>query len=276
MSNNSFYLREQYSVKAKSMITVNFAKSENYFHIVNMGTGTLYFAAARIPSPENYDLKIPAGGAKMHVEPSDRREVYVYNDSAQDADFTMLHFQAEFDPLVLAMAGGTGTSGGASGGSSGSGEAFDGIIRGWETALPSGNNTIGNVILLENTQLSNILAALKGATPAGNNKIGSVDINNSEQLANILAQVSKPTHGLFSSGNSSATGVEVTATTGRKITCITFLSNDGEADLSVTVGDATFTLKSGEVLDNFKVYVDSITILGEAVPYRLAYNEKEV
>lgn len=275
MSKNSFYLREQYRIKAKSMMTVNFATAENYFHIVNMGSGTLYFAAARTPSADSYDLKIPAGGAKMHTEPNPRMEVYIYNDSAQDADFSLLHFYADFDPLVLAMASGVGAAGGTSGGSGGA-ETFDGIIRGWETSLPSGNNTIGNVHLNTNGQLTQIIDALKGATPAGTNKIGSVDIANSNQLASILNHITKPTYGLFNSGNSTGTGVTVAATSGRKITCITFLANDGEGDLSVTVGDATFTLKAGEVLDNFQVYVDQVKVLGNGIPYRMAYNEKEV
>lgn len=276
MSNNSFYLREQYRVKAKSMMTVNFAKPENYFHIVNMGSGTLYFAAARTPSTENYDMKIPAGQSKMHVEPNNRMEVYVYNAGEEDVDFTLLHFQADFDPLVLAMAGGAGTAAASGGSSGGSGETFDGIIRGWEVSLPSGNNTIGNVHINTNGQFTEMINALKGATPAGTNKIGSVDIANSNQLAGILTALTTPVHGLFASGNSTGTGVTVSAIAGRKITCITFLANDGEGDLSITVGDATFTLKSGEVLDNFQVYVDQVKVLGDSVPYRMAYNEKEV
>lgn len=271
---NSYYQKAVYSVNAKSMTTVTLPTSANYFHLVNMGTGTMYFSATRIPSADSFDMKIPAGSARMHVEPYGKTQVHIYNDGSQKGDFVLLNFSADFDPLVLAMAG--FESGGSGGGSvSGGGSSFDGVIKGFDTALPSGNNTLGNVILVENNQLTQIINALKGATPAGTNKIGSVDIANSTQLAGILSALTAPEHGLFNSGNSSATGVTVSATSGRKITCITFLSNDGEADLSVTVGDATFTLKSGEVLDNFKVYVDSIKILGNSVPYRLAYNEKE-
>lgn len=276
MSNiHSFYQRAVYTVNAKSWTTVNLPSPANYFHLVNMGAGTLYFSASRIPTDDSYDMKISAGGAKMHVEPSNRTQVYVYNGSAQAVNFALVYFAAEFDPLVLALTSLESTGGGG-GSSSGGGATWDGIINGFDTALPSGNNTLGNVILVENNQLTQIVNALKGATPAGANKIGSVDIANSEQLSGILNALTTPEHGLFSSGNSTATGVTVAATSGRKITCITFLSNDGEADLSVTVGDATFTLKSGEVLDNFKVYVDSIKILGNSVPYRLAYNEREV
>lgn len=275
MSKNSFYQKQIYTVKAKSWLTINLATVANYFHINNTSNGTLYFAANGTPTPERYDLKISAGEARMHAEPHDTREVQVYNHGSQDANFVMMYFSSDFEPLVLAMACFEATGGGASAGEGG-GAAFDGIIQGFDTPLPSGANVIGSVNITENGQLTSILNQLKAATPAGSNKIGSVDIANSTQLAAIVTALTTPEHGLFSSGNAAGTGTVVSATSGRKITCITFLSNDGEADLSVTVGSATFTLKSGEVLDNFKVYVDSVTILGNGVPYRMAYNEKGV
>lgn len=275
MSNiHSFYQRAVYTVNAKSWTTVNLPSPANYFHLVNMGAGTLYFSASRIPTDDSYDMKIPAGGGRMHVEPSNRTQVYVYNGSAQAVNFALVYFAAEFDPLVLALTSLESTGGGSSSG--GGGATWDGIINGFDTALPSGNNTLGNVILVENNQLAQIITALKGATPAGTNKIGSVDIANSEQLAGILTALTTPEHGLISAGNSSSTGTTINATSGRKITCVTFLSNDGESDLTITIGGANFTLKSGEVLSDFKVYLDSIVISGNAVPYRLAYNEKGV
>lgn len=271
---NSFYQRAVYKVNPKSWTTITLPTTANYFHLANMGDGTLYFASSRIPTPDSYDMKIPAGSARMYVEPTKRPQVYVYNNAAQEISFALMFFAAEFDPLVLAMSTlevGGGSSSGASGGSS-----FDGVVKGFETSLPSGANTIGKVDLNTNTQLANILTQLKAATPAGSNLIGKVDINNSAQLTNILTALNKPVYGLFSSGNATSAGVTVTATSGRKITCIALLSNDGDTDITVTIGAAVFTLKSGEVLDNFNVYADSIKVAGNSVPYRLAYNEKEV
>lgn len=275
MSKNSFYQKRVYSVDAKSWLTVNLASVANYFHINNMSSGTLYFSAGRTPTPDSFDMKLAAGESGMHVEPFDTREVQIYNHGSQKADFVMLSFSSDFEPLVLAMSA-VKAAGGGGGTSSGGGAAFDGIIQGFDAPLPSGANVIGSVNITENPQLTNILNQLKGATPAGTNKIGSVDIANSSQLAAIVTALTTPEHGLFNSGNAAAAGTVINATSGRKITGITFLSNDGEADLSVTVGTATFTLKAGEVLDNFKVYVDRVTILGNGVPYRLAYNEKGV
>lgn len=278
--NNTFFQKATYSVNPKSWTTVNLNSPANYFHIMNMGEGTLFFSATRTPSPSNFDLKISAGTAGMYVEPigsSDGKgQVTVYNDGASAGQFVLTAFSSEFDPVVLAMSTfGGGSTGGASAGG-GDVSISDITISGFEASLPAGNNTIGNVHLNTNSQLTQIITALTGATPAGTNKIGSVDIANSVQLAGILSALTAPEYGLISAGNSSSTGTTVTATSGRKITGITFLSNDGETDLTITIGSANFTLKSGEVLDNFRVYVDSVVISGASVPYRMAYNEKEV
>lgn len=273
--NNYFFDRKVYTVDSKSTMEITFQTMPNYFRIVNMGSGDLYFSVNGQPTPNRYDMKVTAGAGRLHAEPKGKLKAWVYNDSMQPVNFAMLTFVEEFDPMVLAYASGESGSGG-SGGGGGGGDAFDGVIRGFNVSLPTGTNTIGRVDLLTNGQLTDIVNALKGAIPAGTNKIGTVDIANSTQLSNILAELKKVEYGIFNSGNSAGTGTTISATSGRKITGITFLSNDGEGDLSVTVGTSTFTLKAGEVLDNFKVYVDSVTILGNGIPYRLAYNEKEV
>ena len=270
---NYFFDRKVYTVDGKSTMEITFQTMPNYFRVVNMGSGDLYFSANGLPTPTRYDMKITPGGGRLHAEPKGKLKVWIYNDSMQPVNFAMLTFVEEFDPMVLAYASGE-TSGGSSGGG---GEAFDGIIRGFNVALPSGANTIGKVEVATNAQLGDILNQLKGATPSGTNTIGKVDLNTNAQLASILAKLAclGEVYGKFSSGNVSSGGTTISATSGRKLCKIAFLSNDSESDMDVVMDGTTMQIKAGEVLDNFDIYADSITLV-DGGAYRLAYNEKVV
>ena len=275
---NSFFQRGLYTVEGKSILTINFTHKPNYFHITNMGAGELYFKAIGIPSVENFDMKISPSTSAMTVETHGVDMVHIYNNATTAVTFSILSFAYDFDPLVLALATGGGGGGSASSGGSSGGTSFDGIIRGFTEALPSGANTIGKVDLNTNGQLQSIYNALIASIPAGTNLIGKVDLNSSDQLTTIIAKLEalNKEYGVFSSGNLTSDGITITATTGRKITGITMLSNDGESDMTINIDGSQMILKTGEVLDGFKCYADSVVLRGDTVPYRMAYNEKEV
>lgn len=159
----SYYNRGEYTVNAKSITTLNLPDTANYFFIINRGDTPLYFSATRTPSREIFDMKIPPSGAKMHVEPFPKFQVYIFNDGAQACDFSLIYFNAEFEPLVMALSSLETMGGGGS-----PEQSKDVVIDGFNSPLPSGSNTIGKVQLdgtktdLINTNLTAIKTAIEG------------------------------------------------------------------------------------------------------------------
>lgn len=114
----------------------------NYFRVSNNGTSTIYCSTSSYPTSTQYDFKVDGGQSKVFAEPYYRDRIYFYNPStSNNIPVTVKSFSAEFDPSVFAL----GEIGLEVQGS----VKTDGIIKGFETSLPSGYNTIGQVALRE-------------------------------------------------------------------------------------------------------------------------------
>ena len=152
--------RETYIIPKNSVKTIDYKDVEpNYFHIQNLGGTPLYFSSHTIPTTRIYDVKIDGGSIATFTDPYPQYEVYIFNPSAtDDINIIMTSFKAPFDPVVLAQANKQISIGGT--------VETDGVIKGFNTALPAGANKIGKVDI---SSLPSI--------PAGSNKIGKVDVS---------------------------------------------------------------------------------------------------
>lgn len=163
-------LRQTFTVAAQSIKTIDFKdKQPNYFHIQNIGTGVIYFSVHGMPTAAYYDMKIDGGSIGTFTDTYQQPEAYIYNPSTEDVNVIMLSFSAPFDPAVLAQANKQITIGGTI--------ETDGVVKGFQTSLPSGTNKIGNV-------------GISGALPTGSNKIGKVEMTGTE-FSNLAAKVSE-------------------------------------------------------------------------------------
>ena len=110
----------------------------NYFRVSNNGTSTIYCSTSSYPTSTQYDFKVDGGQSKVFAEPYYRDRIYFYNPSiSENIPVTVKSFSAEFDPSVFALGElGMEVTGQVT---------TDGIIKGFETSLPRGNNIIGSV-----------------------------------------------------------------------------------------------------------------------------------
>lgn len=212
MSYDTLFQKQIYSIKAKSMLTVNFPSfNPNYFRVVNLGSGEIYFSTSTSPTPNRFDMKVQPQGSKMHVEPYGKTSVYFYNDGAHDSDFILLAFNAEFNPVALAVLSDESLADVI-----GEQDGYDGIIRGFTIPLPSGSNTIGKVDLNSNSQLT----AIKNAVDAVKTAVaGNLKLSTNTQLTDIktavdgvktaVENISIPSGGGGTSGGGIATSVSL-------------------------------------------------------------------
>ena len=162
-------LRQTFTVPARTIKTIDFKdKQPNYFHIQNIGNDVIYFSVHGMPTASYYDMKIDGGSIGTFTDTYQQPEAFIYNPSTEDVNVIMLSFSAPFDPAVLAQANKQITIGGTI--------ETDGVIKGFQTPLPSGSNKIGSV-------------GISGALPTGSNKIGKVEMTGTE-FSNLAAKVS--------------------------------------------------------------------------------------
>ena len=156
--------KDKYTIKAQSTQTINFMGARpNYYRITNSGTSDLFLGVTMSPTKKFFDMKIPTASTKLYVDAYGHDNIYIYNPSTEDANIIITSFEAEFDPTVLALTD--------------SGEDFssleinaNSVITGFECELPSGDNVIGKVGLIDD--VVNILNDIK------NKKVDLTTCNN--------------------------------------------------------------------------------------------------
>lgn len=245
----------------------------NYFRVQNLGDMNILCSTSSIPNKDRYDFLAPASGAKMYTEPTNRDRLYIFNPSGSPIQAVVLAFEAEFDPLTLALAEISLDIGAAN-------LEASNVIAGFDTSLPSGTNVIGKVILNE-------------SLPAGSQKIGSVDVANQKDytsnLTAILNAIGNIKLEVDDSGSTSTPAavnyecigegitVENAGTTvdlsSHNVVKVNFLSNDGTESIRVTItqkyGDPFwFELKAGEVINDLEVPANTLEFRGDDVPVR--------
>lgn len=259
--------RKSVVIPAYSVATVEYNDSmPNYYRVMNMGEGKLYCGTSAIPTANRFEFSVGPHKIKLYTEPSRRNNLYIYNPSGSEVGVVIVSFEAEFDPATLALAD----------------LEFDmttqivqseSVITGFNQPLPAGSNKIGNV-------------GVTGALPAGSNNIGKVTVANQVDYGEYITAIRDAINALESrsrkfthckAGNATAAGI--TYTSAATICDIALLSNDGEADLTLTITESDNTVnsivvKGGEKLEHIECTIASVKVSGENVPFRLIYCER--
>lgn len=159
---SSNYLRTKHTIPGKSDFVIEFLGTyANYFRVLNLGTSPLYFGTISTPSSALFDFKVNAGSLGHFCEPFERDRLYVYNPSTEPTDIILTRWKDEFDGsfasmnnLSIAIDGEVRT---------------DGIVKGFESSLPSGSNNIGKVTVNE-TQITQLINEIQDVNEALSDK----------------------------------------------------------------------------------------------------------
>ena len=276
------------TVPAFSITTIDYLDTKpNYFRVQNRGTTEIYCSTNNMPTTKHYDFAVAGKKMKMFAEPYNRTRLYIFNPSGSDVEVAVLSFQAEFDPLALALSeieievpSSFETSS---------------VINSFNAPLPTGNNMIGKVEVVDGVSgavveeiknranyISQVLNWLIETTP------GSEYIN----LANIMSKLEA-----ISLANGLPTTLHVTekkninqntiifsSNVSRLIT-IHMIKNDGDNDLTLEFGDSEastsdtyqkFTLKAGASINNFKFVGKHLLVKGTNYSFRAITTVKEM
>lgn len=241
------------SIPPYTVGTIDFPiPNPNYFRVQNRGTNKVFCSTSGYPTEHLYDFSISEEKAKLYAQPFTSSRLYVFNPSGDEVEVVCTSFAAAFDPLALALAELAiempdkveSTS----------------VISGFNAALPTGNNKIGGVEVLNPVKVDGLLAAV-------NRVVERVQYNH-----DVIAWNSK-TYEKIMEGTATSGGMTMTPWDGYRINEVCFLSNDGDTDITVFFyyedTPQSITLKAGEVLNNCPCYCDKITVSGNNVPFRL-------
>ena len=289
------------TVPAFSITTIDYLDTKpNYFRVQNRGTTELYCSTNNMPTAKHYDFAVAGKKMKMFAEPYNRTRLYIFNPSGSDVEVAVLSFQAEFEPLTLALS-----------------EIEVEMPKEFETSmainsfnasLPTGNNKIGKVeitngvtasdvtVLKENTQVTaentastktlsqtivNLLGELLSPTAVdGKTNLLSI-MDGFEYLAALLVEKLSPTeyqsHTFpFDKKNQNEEILLIgmkTASVSIPVT-IHMLTNDGEGDLLLKMKaffdtrETNLTLKPGESIRDLRIDAKYIAVSGTNYSFR--------
>lgn len=247
------------TVPAFSITTIDYLDTKpNYFRVQNRGTVEIYCSTNNMPTTKHYDFAVAGKKMKMFAEPYNRTRLYIFNPSGSDVEVAVLSFQAEFEPLTLALSE-------------------------IEVEMPS------------SFESSMVINSFNAPLPAGNNKIGKVDVTNAPAAAdvtsiktntnNILSKLSDimSAFGTLTSANTFFGKVSTfeenekstdTVLCTNKACVIHMLTNDGAGNLVIKIKGkedaqvSNLTLKTGESIADLKVDAASITVSGTNYSFR--------
>ena len=287
------------TVPAFSITTIDYLDTKpNYFRVQNRGTTEIYCSTNNMPTTKHYDFAVAGKKMKMFAEPYNRTRLYIFNPSGSDVEVAVLSFQAEFEPLTLALS-----------------EIEVEMPKDFESSmaitsfnapLPTGNNKIGKVEVTNSPAEADIteikeythatadaLIKLMGPPDSTSGKFNLSTIieffqlllNKSPQdnminLASFMPYVSLLTlatniMAIEKAGENNGTLIYQ----GELPKCISIhmLKNDGTGDLAVRMYDGNASiadspkilhLKPGESITDFKFYAKSLEITGVNYSFR--------
>lgn len=263
------------TVPAFSITTIDYLDTKpNYFRVQNRGTTEIYCSTNNMPTTKHYDFAVAGKKMKMFAEPYNRTRLYIFNPSGSDIEVAVLSFQAEFEPLTLALSE-------------------------IEVEMPS------------SFESSMVINSFNASLPAGNNKIGKVDVTNApsaadvtsiktntnnilSKLAYLMSTTPSSPEGLKLYDIMSALGALAAANTffgkvstfeenekstdtvlcTNKSCVIHMLTNDGAGNLVIKIKGkedaqvSNLTLKTGESIADLKIDAASITVSGTNYSFR--------
>ena len=276
------------TVPAFSITTIEYLDTKpNYFRVQNRGTTEIYCSTNNMPTTKHYDFAVAGKKMKMFAEPYNRTRLYIFNPSGTDVEVAVLSFQAEFDPLALAMSeieievpSSFETSS---------------VINSFNAPLPTGNNKIGKVEVVGGVSGKVVEEINNSADYIGQVLYWLIDtIPGSEyvNLSNVMTELEN-----LSLANSLAETLEVYekknanqdtiifSSNMPKLITIHMIKNDGDNDLTLEFGDSVsttsntykhFTLKAGESINNFKFVGKQLGVKGTNYSFRAITTVKEM
>ena len=287
------------TVPAFSITTIDYLDTKpNYFRVQNRGTTEIYCSTNNMPTTKHYDFAVAGKKMKMFAEPYNRTRLYIFNPSGSDVEVAVLSFQAEFEPLTLALS-----------------EIEVEMPKDFESSmaitsfnapLPTGNNKIGKVevtngvtaadltVLKENTQvtaentesgnaLSQTIVNLLNELLSPTNVDGKTNLlsikDGLEYFSAILEYLLSPiyyqTYTLsFDKKNQNEEIILNERLTGSDPLTIKMLTNDGEGDLvlkmkaSYDVTETTLALKPGESISDLRLESKYLAVSGTNYSFR--------
>lgn len=170
---NSSSRQRQVTIPANSRITVDFPDTKpNYFYLNNLSVSEVYLGVTMIPDSIRYDKMVGPTQETIFARDQGVKSIQLFNGTGSTAIIDLTTFEKEFDPAVLAAATAYVAAGG------GGGAAFDGIIRGFTSALPAGDNNIGRVKVTEMPAIT----VQQGPLQEGTANIGKVQVTSLPSL----------------------------------------------------------------------------------------------
>ena len=264
LSNQQATFKEQrITVSHKSEYVMSFFSGDmpNMFYVRNESIHTAYVSLTKMPTPTNFEFKISGNSSDIVGRPSSTSRLYIYNDSDEDINIYVISvndiFNLEFlknlkvslDNEVAELI------------------KFDGIIKGFESPLPSGVNKIG-VVGVENwadlqgiaTDVTSLVSDnidIKSKFDSLITAVQAINVNVTKPL-NILtsAWVSNTS---YSGYNYRATIADASVTTAKDVDVAFDMASIGVAQTAV-VGGATVMYNGGFYL--YAQNVPSATLTG--------------
>lgn len=271
------------TVPAFSITTIDYLDTKpNYFRVQNRGTTEIYCSTNNMPTTKHYDFAVAGKKMKMFAEPYNRTRLYIFNPSGSDVEVAVLSFQAEFEPLTLAL-------------SEIEVEMPDVIeattaISSFQAPLPAGNNKIGKV------EITNAPAAEDVTSIKNDVKTSLVSweklMSNTEEsgvitLLTILKAISTmisfdyTSNVAIFSGEGKSTETTLYQDVSSKYCLVHMLTNDGSGDMSLVIKgrdmrDAmVIDLKSGETITDLKVNCTYLAVTGTNYSFRAMVTIKD-
>lgn len=172
------------TVPAFSITTIDYLDTKpNYFRVQNRGTTELYCSTNNMPTTKHYDFAVAGKKMKMFAEPYNRTRLYIFNPSGSDVEVAVLSFQAEFEPLTLALS-----------------EIEVEMPKEFETSmaitsfnapLPTGNNKIGKVEVTNGVAAADVTVLKENAQVTAENTASAKTL--SQTIVNLLGEMLSPT-----------------------------------------------------------------------------------
>ena len=263
------------TVPAFSITTIDYLDTKpNYFRVQNRGTTEIYCSTNNMPTTKHYDFAVAGKKMKMFAEPYNRTRLYIFNPSGSDVEVAVLSFQAEFEPLTLALS-----------------EIEVEMPKEFETSmaitsfnapLPTGNNKIGKVEVTNGPAAADV-TSIKTNTNNILSKLGNLMSNtttfpekvNLYDILSVLLPLSSANSffrkvSTFEENEKSTDTVLCT----NKACVIHMLTNDGAGNLVIKIKGkedtqvSSLTLKTGESIADLKIDAASITVSGTNCSFR--------
>ena len=177
--------RQVVDVPASSVYYVNFMDtSPNSCYVRNNGASPIYIGFHSTPSPSDCDLCVKGGMVKTYGEQHAFGRMMIFNEAATPTRVVIMSWEAgEFDPTLLQgdfdFAADLQNA-----------LKYDGIIRGFNSALPMGTQHIGSVDVDNQVWSADRIAEVVSLLTSIKNKETSVDIPESVWTTDSITALS--------------------------------------------------------------------------------------